>query len=190
MTSTAASETRDKLLVRGIVERAFNDIEMLTDHELKTSAIRCERVNERVTASGCIHISFRIEFGINGASPHGCLLIPLPEAIAIACYLTMMPDDSVESHRKDTDLTRTMKDAMLEISNFIGGAADQFLRGWEGDNGFSARSAGCQGVADGAIPNLAYSKGDELILAHIETKVHEFDTFDAILIVPAALANQ
>lgn len=189
MNATGTSTQRDAELVQAILERASSDLAMIIDREVTVRSVACERANERIAAEGSIHISFRLEFRVGAEVLEGCLLVPLREAICIACYLMVMPDEIVRSRREETELDRTTKDAMLEVSNFIGGSADQVLRGSKHDTEVAARSAGCQGVADGAVPNFKYARGSELVIARLELALHDLPPFDAVMMLPAALVD-
>lgn len=186
---TAATTARDANLVKGILQRAANDLAMIIDRPIAVGQVSVERAREKAAAEGGVHLSFRLEFSVEGEKHHGCILVPLPDAIAAACYLMVMPDESVKSNRSLTQLDRGTKDAMLEISNFIGGATDAVLRVLAKGREVAARSDGCQGVAPGAKPNFRYASGDELIVARAEMTLHDFPTFTATVQLPAQLGS-
>ena len=180
----------DKKLVKRIGDQIGSDLSMIIDRDLAINSIEVERITERVAADGGIHISFRLEFQVEGEAYQGCLLMPLPDAVSVACYLMVMPDEGVKAQRSKDTLDRSTKDAMLEVGNFVGGSSDAILRKWNQDAQLSCRSIGCQGVASDDVPNFTYELGSELILARIEATLGEFSPFTMLLQIPALLSEQ
>lgn len=182
-----ATTTGDQELVNQICARAAEDLGMIIDRELAIGSIETTRAQAKVPAEGGVHLSFRIEFEESGAVRQGCLLVPLPDAISMACYLMVMPDEAVTTERQRDDLDRSLKDAMLEIANFLGGSADAVLRKLHGGDRIAARSGGCQGVAAEAVPNFLYEAGAELVVARIEATLADFPSFRMTLMLPASI---
>ncbi len=170
-------------LIEEILHRIASDLSMITDRELAVNVKSVEKQNERPAGKGKVHISFRLGFEQEDAVRHGCLLIPLADAISLACYLMMVPDDGVKGKRSLKDLDETLKDAMLEVGNFIGGAADAALRESVGAMA-KVRSEGCQGVRAGVRPALLYNEGDPLIIGKAKGTIHEYPEFDMYLMLP------
>lgn len=178
-----ATETSNRLaFVEGLVHKMTENLALLVDREIRIESVDCDSANERPAGMGCIHISFKLAFTLNNQVSHGCVLLPLPEAIALAGYLMMMPDAEVEAHRSDTELDQATKDALLELGNFIGGAADDVMRSYFA--GSSVRSEGCQGVRADVRPALEYVEGDELIVGRAQVRLHKFPDFELIAILP------
>ena len=184
-----ATTTQDEKLAKDIGDQISADLSMIIDRELTISSITSDRVEAKVAGEGVIHLSFRIEFQIAAEKHFGCLLMPLHAAIGVACYLMVLSDEEVAKQREATTLDRSMKDAMLEVGNFVGGSSDAVVRKWNSSSKMSARSAGCQGVAPGAVPNFAHAKGAGLILARLQSKLGSFDPFEMILMLPAVLMD-
>jgi len=180
--SSECSE-RETLLVDELFQRIGSDISMITDRELVVGASTVEKVNERPAGKGRIHISFRLGFEQEGTVHHGCLLIPLPDAISLACYLMMVPDDGVKGKRSLKELDDTIKDAMLEVGNFIGGAADAAMREAVGVPA-KVRSEGCQGVKSNVRPALIYDEGSPLIVGRAKATIHEYSEFELLMMLP------
>lgn len=178
----------DEKLVAELYERIGSDLGMIIDHELTFEKIETSRVTERAVGADQVHISFKMAFDYAGEERHGCLLVPLPEAIAIAGYLMMVPDEEVEASRGEAELEPMTKDAMIEVANFVGGAADLLIREMHPEN-HSARSAGCQGVRAGVRPAFPYTDGEELILGRARARLHEFPEFDALIMIPPPVAE-
>ena len=134
----------DAFVVEKVLRRIAEDVSLVVDRSFSIEELKATREVKRVAGKGKVHISFKLEIRQEDAVRHGCLLVPLPDAIALACYLMMVPDDAVKQRRAAKDLDRATKDAMVEVDNFIGGATDGALRGIA--PAVSARGAGCQGV--------------------------------------------
>ena len=170
-------------LVEELLQRIASDISMITDRDLVVTVKSVQKWAERPAGKGKIHISFRLGFQEKDGVKHGCLLLPLPDAISLACYLMMVPDDGVKGKRSLKTLDDSIKDAMLEVGNFIGGAADAALREAVGVSA-KVRSEGCQGVRPNVRPALVYNEGTSLLVGAAKGQVHEYPEFDMILMLP------
>ncbi len=176
--------TQDDLeLVSGIFERLSTDLGMILDREIAVEEVRTERATHRAAGEGCVHISFKLALKLGEHQRHGCLLVPLPDAIALSAYLMMEPDESVAKERERTELDRPMKEALLEVGNFVAGACDAVVRRVLPEEG-SVRSDGCQGVRAGLRPALSYQEGDPLIVGRARARIHEFEPCELILMLP------
>jgi hypothetical protein len=51
----------------------------------------------------------------------------------------------------------------------------------------SACSAGCQGVAEGDLPNFRVEPGEPLVLGRVRATVAGFPSFEMLLMLPAAI---
>jgi hypothetical protein len=174
----------DAQLVEALLKRLNADLRMMLGRELAFGAPRLERAHTRPAGQGAIHISFKLAFWPEGgAKRHGALLMPLPSAITMACFLLMMPEETVTQRREETTLDPALKDAMLEIGNMIGGATNTVLAEL-GLAGWSARSLGCQGVRADVRPAFPYQEGSELVVARIATTLEPFSAFELLLLVP------
>ena len=89
---------------------------------------------------------------------------------------------AVEGHVRDGTGT-VLKDAMLEIGNFVGGATDAAVRGLLNGE-VSVRSEGCQGVQAEAVPIFVYQPGTPLVIGEAKLKLHDFASFKLILQLP------
>ena len=174
----------DVELIEGIFSRIGSDLEAILDHEILFEEVRTERTSSRPAGRERIHISFKL--GVQGGDGwhHGSLLVPLPDAISMACFLMMAPDDVVEANRELEAPDDAMKDALLEVGNFVSGAVDSVLRTWFPEDR-SVRSEGCQGVRAGVRPAFPYSEGTELVVGRARTSLHAFPVFEMILMLPA-----
>lgn len=187
-TKTETDSQKDTQLLREVIERVASDLSMIIDREIQVLEVSSERVRERTHGEDGIHLSYKLSFKMDELTGQGCALMPLPEAVSIASYLMMVPDESVEKKRKEQSLDRGTKDAMLEVSNFIGGSTDAVLRSWNEKQDVAVQSEGCQGVKPGDIPNFSHKAGDELILGRVQMQVHEFPSFELLLMFPAFVA--
>ena len=182
MTDTITIE--DYQLVDGVVGRVAASLSLLIDRDIEVDHVTTERANTRPAGHGVIHISFKLRIERAGAADHhGCVLVPLPEAIAMACYLMMLSDEEVEEHRTETELDESMKDAIMELGNFVGVAVDEAFG--THDLGFSVKPAGCQGVRADVRPAFPYEEGSELVVGRATACVHEFPAFEMIVMLPA-----
>ncbi|MEW6073434.1 MAG: hypothetical protein AB1726_12700 [Planctomycetota bacterium] len=184
MTAATKRAVNDLEVVEGIFQRIAADLAMIIDRPFAVSETRVERANARAVGKGQVHISFKLCFKLGERTAHGCVLIPLPDAVSLAAYLMMVPDDAVKSHRTTTTLDPSTKDAMLEVGNFIGGAADAVVRSWFTDE-YSIRAEGCQGVRANVRPALIYQEGDELLVGRAKGRIHEYPEFEILLMLPA-----
>lgn len=180
---TTLTDTQSRL-VEEVLARVASDLSMITDREFVVQDVTSELASARIAGEGAVHISFKLGFeGKDGGKDHGCILVPLPEAISLAGFLMMMPDDGVTKRRGDTNLDEAMKDAMLEVANFVAGAADAAVR-----EALSVpvkvRSEGCQGVRADVRPALVYDEGAPLVVARAKARIHKYDEFTLLAIVP------
>ena len=180
---TVECSEKETELVEELLQRIASDLSMITDRDLIVGASNVERMGERPAGKGKVHISFRLGFEQEGDVHHGLLLVPLPDAISLACYLMMMPDDGVKGKRSMKSIDDTLKDAMLEVGNFIGGAADAALREASGISA-KVRSEGCQGVKSNVRPMMIYNEGEPLVVGKAKATVHEYPEFEMVLVLP------
>ncbi len=187
-TKTQSSNLNDTQMLREVLDRIASDLSMIIDREIQVQDASAERVKKRARGEDTIHLSFKLGFKKDDCEGHGCILIPLPEAVSIASYLMMAPDEVVQAKREENSLDRGLKDAMMEVANFIGGSTDAVLRSWNGKQEVAVCSEGCQGVKAGDVPNFPHDGAAELILGRIQMQVHEFPPFELILMFPSFVA--
>jgi len=178
----------DLELARGLFGRMAADLSMILDREIEVQDFRAERTARRVAGEGLVHISFKLGIQVQERSHQGCLLVPLPEAMALAGYMMMLPDDVVAQERARSELEAPFKEALLEIGKFLAGACDTVLRRTLTEHR-STHADGCQGVRADVRPALAYREGDELIVARARARIHEYEPFEMILMLPAPIVG-
>lgn len=182
----SSSTATDLVLVQQILKRISGNLGTLIDREIWFGSVQAESATTRAVGTGQIHISFKLAFDHEaGERHHGSILVPLPDAIAMAAYLMMLPDPAVEEARGQTQLDREMKDAILELGNFVGGAVNEVLQS-RGAKELTARSEGCQGVRPDVPPNFVYTEGSELIVGRTTARVAEYPEFELVLMLPRA----
>ena len=179
-TQCTADEAR---LAEESFQRIAGDLAMIADRTIEVLSFRAERATQRAAGRSTVHISFKLGFQQNGEIVHGALLLPLAEAITLGCYLMMVPDDGVKSKRNVSTLDPGLKDALMEVGNFVGGATDATLRGL-GLDGIKVRSEGCQGVKPNVRPAFVYTEGSDLLVGRAKLKIHSWPQFEAILMLP------
>lgn len=181
MTSDEPSDTRR---VEEVMQRVAGDLSMITDHDLTIEAIEVDRSGERVPGSDGIQISFKLAFRKDGEIRHGCLLVPLPDAISLASYLMLIPDEEVEQRRTWEQLDDATKEALLELGSFIGGATDGALREALGED-VDVRTEGCQGVRAGRPPAVEHRADEEWIIGRALAHIDPYPQFEMLLEMPA-----
>ena len=174
---------REVELVEELFQRVASDLSMITDRDLLVTVKDVGRQTERPAGRNKIHIAIGIGIQKAEGVKHGCMLLPLADAISLACYLMMIPDDGVKGKRAMSTIDETIKDAMLEVGNFIGGAADAALREAVGIKA-KVRAEGCQGVRPDIRPALVYNEGDSLVVGKAKGRIHDYPEFDLILMLP------
>ena len=169
--------------VRDVFQRIAGDLALLIDHPVKIRSSSAQRWKCKPAGTRRVHISFKLSFDLRGQMSYGALVVPLPDAITLASYLLMVPDEHVPAKRALTTLDQPTKDAMLEVANFIGGATDGALR-LRFPQGLSVRSKGCQGLRAEQPPGFPYKIGDDLIVGKAKVLIGDFPSFDMLLILP------
>ncbi len=169
--------------IQEIFERVSGDLSMLADREIGVKELVVEQHTTRPAGEGRIHLSFRIGAEVGEDLHHGTLLVPLPDAITLASFLMMLPDETVRERRNLTKLDDSLKDAMLEIGNFVGGAVDAALRALELPV-TRVRFEGCQGVRAGVRPALVYTEGAPLIVGRAKVTIGAYDPTELVLMLP------
>ncbi len=173
----------DNRIVERVLEAVCTQLATVIGQSIAHEPPTTERATERAAGRGQIHVSFRLAFQRGAEERFGCLLVPLPDAIALASFLLMVPHDGVAAQRENQQLDETLKDAMLEIGNFIGGAVAGVLRseeGWE----CSVRTRGCQGVRPDVRPAFPYVEGSPLLIGRARASLGPFPEFELILLMP------
>jgi hypothetical protein len=184
MTHATSARIQDALLIGTILERVAQSLEAIMGCDLVRSGLTVGRERTRPAGKATIHISFKLGLCQDGGRTlHGALLLPLPEAITMACFLLMMPEDAVLSRRHELSLDPSLKQAMLEIGNLIGSASTTAMA-YLGAAGWSVSSEGCQGVRPGVRPAFPYEEGDELVVGRVTARLVPFPPFELILMVP------
>ena len=170
-------------LIREVFQRLASDLAMITDRDFSIGEVRTERANARAKGTGGIHISFKLGFQVASSTRHGCLLVPLADAVAIAGYLMMASDEGVKAKRASTSLDGVTKDALLEVGNFVAGAADAALRSL-GRGDTKVVPEGCQGVKPDVRPAFLYHEGDFLLHGRARARLHDYPDFELIVSLP------
>ncbi len=184
MPNATSAPIQDAALITGILERTLQDLGAVMGREIQLTTPAVERASSRPAGKGRIHISFKLGLSKDGRPErYGAMLVPLPEAITMACLLLMIPDEALAVRREESTLDPALKDALLEIGNMIGGATDAALAGL-GAAGWSVRSEGCQGVRPDVRPAFPYEKGSELVVGRTSARMEPFPPFELILMLP------
>jgi hypothetical protein len=181
---SATPTPRDELdLARSVLGRMAADLSLILERDFRLEDVCAERRSQRAVGAGAVHVSFKLGIELSGEALQGCLLVPLPDAVALAGYVMMMSDESVAEERPRTELDGPFKEALLEVAKFLASACDAVLRPMLAAR-CTARSGGCQGVRADVRPALSYREGDELVVVTARARVHEFEPFELILMLP------
>ncbi|MDF1837828.1 MAG: hypothetical protein P1V35_08170 [Planctomycetota bacterium] len=179
---------REAQCVEEVFQRVCGDLSMIADREMEVTSVETEVMDHRPAGKGNIHISFRLGFTQGEDVLHGCMLLPLAEAITLACSLMMIPENVIAQTRKQDTLDATTKDAMLEVGNFICGATDAAFRALGAD--IKVIFEGCQGVRPDVRPAMIYEEGGELIVGQADVSQGGFGNAMHVLMMPKLKATE
>ncbi|MFT4648093.1 MAG: hypothetical protein ACI9X4_001312 [Glaciecola sp.] len=188
LTMDPEATEREAQCVEEVFQRVCGDLSMIADREMEVASVQTEVMDQRPTGKGSIHISFRLGFTQDEEHLHGCMLLPLAEAITLACSLMMIPENVISKTRKQDTLDATTKDAMLEVGNFICGATDAAFRALGAE--IKVIFEGCQGVRPGIRPALIYEEGGELIVGQADVVQGGFGNATHMLMIPKLKATK
>ena len=143
--------------------RVAEDWAMMIDHEVSIENVQVERESSAPACEGSVHIAF--QFGLThaelGPRYRGALLVPLPDALTMAAYLMMTPENQIAGARAAQAPDSATKDSLMELSSILASALDGVVQdSFEGT--WSVTSLGCQGVREGAVPRV--STADDLAI--------------------------
>ncbi len=173
----------DLAFVQDLFQRIATDLELTVGQELSIAEVRTERCTARVAGRDRIHVSFRVAFQVGDEVLHGCVLLPLPEALTIASYLLMLSSEEVAAIRELSAPDGTMKEALLEIGNFVAGSIDAVVRKWFPKR-HAANAEGCQGVRPNVRPAFPFREGSELVVGRARACLEPFGEFELIVMLP------
>ena len=184
MTNATRARIQDSALIGAILDRVSHSLAAITGCGLGHGGLTVARERTRPAGRSAIHISFKLCFDHDGGRTlYGALLVPLPEAITMACYLLMMPEDAAASRRAEPTPDPCLKEAMLEIGSLIASACNTALAAL-GAAGWTVRSEGCQGVRANVRPAFPYAEDDELVVGRVTARLAPFPPFELIVMLP------
>lgn len=158
-------------IVREIFDRVASDLSMLADRDIDVGNITYEERTDRPAGAGTVHIAYRFGVMTGGDEvQHGAMLIPLEESIALAGYLMMASDSQVAAMRESGEVDHAVKEAILEVGNFVAAASDSAMRS-VGARCERVVFEGCQGVRADVRPALQYEEGDTLGVGRAQVTV-------------------
>lgn len=171
-------------VVHEVFDRVASDLSMLADRDIDVLQIDYEERSDRPAGAGVVHISYRFGIMVGGDSiHHGALIVPLAESISLAGYLMMAPDAQVEAMRCSGELDHVMKEAMLEVGNFVAAASDAALRS-VGARCDRVIFEGCQGVHANVRPTLEYEEGASLSVGRARISVAGSEPVECVVMLP------
>lgn len=159
------------------------DLALITERDVRVHACHIERARERAAGADRVHISFKQLYWRAGNPEHGCLVVPLPDAISLAAYFLMLADTAVGAQRASGALDDATKEGMLEVASFVASSIQAALHG-QGCSGFRVVSASCQGVRPDVRPVLPMHADSELWIARARIQIHTWPASDVLLMLP------
>lgn len=157
---------------------------MLADREIEFTEVEFEERSDRPVGEDVVHISFRFGIRTGGDRSHqGTLLVPLPDSIALASYLMMASDEQVAELREVLEPDHAVKEAMLEVGNFVAAASDAAMR-TVGVCYDRVSFDGCQGVRAGVRPRLEYEEGAPLAVGRAQMRIDGKNPAKVLAVLP------
>ncbi len=170
-------------LLKDTFDRIASDLSMLTDRPIDIEGATYERWVERPAGAELVHICFRFSVETAGEAQHGGFLAPLPLAVALAGYLMMSSDQQVVDMLACSEPSQPVKEAMIEIGNFVASAVESALR----TLALPCERVvfeGCQGVRADVRPRLEYVEGDALAVGRCMMGLASFEAAETVLMLP------
>jgi hypothetical protein len=172
-----ATSTLDAAFADALFTQLASDLSLFLDRPVSFGPPRIELAGHKPSGPGGVHVSFRFVVRTAEGAREGCALVPLPDAISMACYLTLLGEQSAHERRGDGQLDPILKDGMLELLQLLSSALDTALRR-EGPAAWRARAAGCQGVRADVAPAFALLEGASVWVARAHARVADHPEFE------------
>jgi hypothetical protein len=182
--SGAGTKAAHAQRVTELVQRVATDLSMIIERDVRVLSCDVQRSADRAGGSNVVHISLKQAYRLGERSAHGCLLVPLSDALTLAGFFLMLPDDVVEAQRSLSTVDAITKDALLEVASFVAGSLASALGG-AAPATLEIRSASCQGLRPGALPALTHEAGSEWWIARAQIQIHAFAPADVVLLLPS-----
>ena len=171
-------------VLQNVFERVASDLSMIADRDIEVHSIAYEERQDRAAGSSVVHIAFR--FGVRAAGGgvhHGALLVPLAEAISVAGYVMMAPEDRVAAMRESGEVDIAVKKALVEVGAFVAAAGDAALR-TAGVACDTVVFEGCQGVRADVPPRLDYVEGAPLSTSRAMVSIAGQPPVECLIMLP------
>jgi hypothetical protein len=172
----------DRDFSREVAAQLLESVSAIVDKELALGEFECSRREQRSAGEGQVHINFKFKFSLDGQVSHGCLLLPLTQAVAAACSMLMMPVAQVGEICSSGSLDTPIKDALLELGNMLASSLGAPYQ--EPCEQVSVQFAGCQGVRAGVRPAIPYREGSPLLTIEAHSIFEPFGRFRFLLLLP------
>ena len=184
--SAKACTAAEAVLVEECVRRIASDLALILERSFVVERVSVERLASRPAGEGQVHVSFKFGVEVDGAIVHGCWLVPLADALAIASHALLFEDGEVREHRAQVAPDGALRDSLLEVSAVVAASLASSLTPAGAER---VGAEGCQGVRAGVRPALAYREGDALLVGRARCQLHLWPAFEAILVLPELKAS-
>jgi hypothetical protein len=181
--STSVLSELDQRWVSETMRRVADDLALIVDRSFVIHGVTVERAEKRPAADGGVHISFKLALQRGDAILHGAVLLPFREAVLLGGWLQMLGDEEAKKRAAASNIDQSMKDALLEIGNFVAGAAEAACRTLD-LTGARVVSEGCQGVKAGVRPAFRYTDGQPLTIGRAEAQLANGNPFTILALLP------
>lgn len=163
--------------------RIADDLALFCGSALALEEVEAGIVEALPAVRGGVHLA--LKFGVEHGDRirRGCLLVPLADAITLACLSIMLPREDIAEQRRRSDLDEPVREALIEVSTWVARSLGASLRAPEG-LALRIESESCQGVREGARPAIAHQPDERWVELRALVRQAEWPAFEAILLVP------
>lgn len=169
--------------VAEILRRVTEDLTLIADRPFRVAELETSQANSRPAVGAAVQISFKLGFQHRQRLTHGCLVMPLADAISLASYVILVSDEGVKARRALQTLDNDLKDSLMEVGKFIAGAVEASLRGL-GVAELRVGSESCQGVRPHEAPSIQHESGLPLWIGRAKLQLAHWPVFEALLVLP------
>ena len=171
-------------VLEDVFRRVASDLSLLVDRVIDVQSVAYEERIDLAAGPSEVHIAFRLGLRVaSGGAHQGALLVPLGEAISVAGYLMMAPEERVAAMRASGEVGAAAKRALVEVGAFVAAAGDAALR-TAGACCDGVVFEGCQGVRADVPPRLEYEEGAPLSTSRAMISIAGRPPVECVLMIP------